>query len=514
MATKTVDVKATLEEIRRHADFTPETLEKAEEILGNARMQISGGASHLGSLVLDGCYQAWTTAVDTFAVTLAADGFPILMLNPNFAVDLTEPITREGSLSSAGITVLDDSGVVFVLLHEASHLLFKHLRRTEFQSELGTLATEATINYFVHGLLTKSGRTGAWSRTPRWMPSTPKLKADGTPAKDSAGNQARERSGVDPWKVYDGYRKDLKERGLDPVTIDTFYVSDSECLRQLQRMSTPPKQPPQPCEHMAGSGDNTESGGSSQDSPDTQDTPATGGSAVNVELDQAAVDEAMDEVLRSAITKALREGSESDLRKELLALEAITPEASTRWGDLGIGSLRGETAKTRKVDWWVQWLSNQIASRVQESDRLVHDRSIVWETRLGWVGDDEKFNLLIALDTSASMPDHVIEEVSKLVGTSDQFDATWVCFDGDVWPFTPGEVMSGGGGTSFTIIDSYAETLEEDPDAVIVLTDGYAPHFTPRSPEKWVWLITEDGDLWPGTHDVPMSCYPIGVPHA
>ncbi len=140
------------------------------------------------------------------------------------------------------------------------------------------------------------------------------------------------------------------------------------------------------------------------------------------------------------------------------------------------------------------------------------ERSIVWETRLGYVGDDDRHQAVIAIDTSGSMPESLITELSNLVGTNEQMDVTWIAFDGQVWPFQPGQSMQGGGGTSFQVIDDYLLTLEEPPDVVIVATDGYAAPITPREPEKWVWLITPGGSEWPATHDVPMSSFPLRLP--
>lgn len=496
---KTVDVTRTLDAYRSHADYTPETLAKAEEILVGARQRLSG-ASQLGTLVLDVCYMAWTTRVDTFAVTLGADAFPILLVNPNFMVDLMETTKKGVSLQSGGVTIEDDSGVVFVLMHEATHLFLKHLKRGEFSDELGEMAAESTINYFVSQLLKQSGISGAWSQ-PRWMPSTPKLKVDGGVAKDSTGNPTRKRTGVDPWKTFADYAKALKDAGDTPVSIEVFYSSDSECLRQLKRMPTPPSPPSRSCEH-----------GVDSDSLSGESGTPGAPKAPGVELDSGAVDEVVGEVLRQAIIKAVQGGSESRIRGELLQLADITPEASKIWGDLGLGTLRGEATVTRRVDWWVQWVSNQVASRLFESNRLVWERSIVWETRLGYVGDDDRHQAVIAIDTSGSMPESLITELSNLVGTNEQMDVTWIAFDGQVWPFQPGQSMQGGGGTSFQVIDDYLLTLEEPPDVVIVATDGYAAPITPREPEKWVWLITPGGSEWPATHDVPMSSFPLRLP--
>lgn len=125
--------------------------------------------------------------------------------------------------------------------------------------------------------------------------------------------------------------------------------------------------------------------------------------------------------------------------------------------------------------------------------------------------------VVIAYDTSGSMPGDVVAWLTELVGKIDGVRAHWLSFDGAVMPFTPGERVYGGGGTSFQAVADYVEgrtevrgeRFEERPDAVVVLTDGHAPHITPAEPDKWIWLITAGGDDWPGHHRPPMACHRV-----
>lgn len=124
---------------------------------------------------------------------------------------------------------------------------------------------------------------------------------------------------------------------------------------------------------------------------------------------------------------------------------------------------------------------------------------------------------MIAYDTSGSMPHGVVEWMTELVGSIDGVEAHWLAFDGVVMPFKPGEAVHGGGGTSFQAVVDHVEgrstvdgeLFEERFDAVIMLTDGHAPHVTPAEPDKWIWLITEDGDDWPDHHTPPMACHRV-----
>ena len=62
------------------------------------------------------------------------------------------------------------------------------------------------------------------------------------------------------------------------------------------------------------------------------------------------------------------------------------------------------------------------------------------------------------------------------------------------------------------VIDDYAAELEEPPDAVIVLTDGYAAPLVPREPDRWIWLILPGGNPWPASKSPPMPCVEISLP--
>jgi hypothetical protein len=118
------------------------------------------------------------------------------------------------------------------------------------------------------------------------------------------------------------------------------------------------------------------------------------------------------------------------------------------------------------------------------------------------------------------MQQEVLDKVAALVGELEEIEVEWHCFDGEVWPFKAGEPFRGGGGTSFQIIDDHVNgggfrngsstpCCEEDLDFVLVITDGYAPHITPKNPDKYIWLITPNGDEWPGQSN--MSCRVIDL---
>ena len=43
------------------------------------------------------------------------------------------------------------------------------------------------------------------------------------------------------------------------------------------------------------------------------------------------------------------------------------------------------------------------------------------------------------------------------------------------------------------MIEDHAATLSRYPDGVVVMTDGGAERPSVRHPERWLWLLAEDG---------------------
>ncbi|MEY9838637.1 hypothetical protein [Streptacidiphilus sp. EB103A] len=408
-------------------------------------------------------HQLPTTAVDTAAVVASGDGSCLLLYNPEFFVGLG----------------LD--GVKFVLFHEARHLIQRHLyTEPELREDpVFAVAAEVTIN---HVVLLRLGR----ERLPL---------LNGAPV------------GIDPRTVHAGYVADLDAQGLTPLPYPAFVRTDHGCYSELKRMRNPPV--PQPrCIHLSGGG----AGG--------------GGASGGVPCDQEAVDAAVSSVLLNALLAARRGNriAEDELVDLMSRSEDGSANASRVWGRIGAGALRGETVRTRRVDWWQRWLVDVLASRLREGERLVYPKkrgailaALGHDPMLSRRGPVRDKVLAIAYDTSGSMPDPVVHWLTELVGQIDGVEAHWLSFDGAVMPFRPGERVRGGGGTSFQVVADYLEgrseidgrRFEERPDAVVMLTDGYAPHITPAEPDKWIWLITEGGDDWPETHTPAMACHRV-----
>ncbi|WP_017594161.1 DUF2201 family putative metallopeptidase [Nocardiopsis potens] len=447
--------------LAEHDPADPETVEEARRLKEAALLDFGVADSAVASWLYAKChYQIPTTAVPTAAVAATGDGTCMLLYNPRF------------------FTRLGVDGVKFVLYHEARHIIQRHLYlEPELRDDpLFTLAAEVGIN---HAVMVRLGRTGL-----------PDL--DGEP------------TGVDPREVHRAYADDLRGQGLEPVDYAAFTETDMSVYSELKRMAAPPV-PAVLCVHMG-----------------------EGGGGDGVPLDPETVGQTASAVLEEVMRRA--RGGDRSARAELLEIADQSAEGGERiariWGSLGLAALRGETPRTRRVDWWKRWLADTLASKLHSGERLVYPKklgavmlALGHEPMLARRGDERTKVVLIALDTSGSMPDSVIEWITGLVGRTDGVEAHWVSFDGEVMPFVPGERVLGGGGTDFQKVVEYAEgrreingrRFEERPDAVIMVTDGHAPAVVPRDPDRWIWLITDGGSTWPELHDPPMACHRVAT---
>jgi putative metallopeptidase-like protein len=413
--------------------------------------------------------------VPTAAVVAAGDGTCLLLYNPAFFVAI-----------GAG-------GVRFVLFHEARHLIHRHLYADETlrTDPVFDLAAEVSINHV------------AVERLRQQLPTRE--------VPDGRGGTRREKTGIDPRDVHARYQADLGEQGLDPLDYADFVRTDMTVYGELRRMRNPPVPPPQICVHLTSGG----SGGE-----------LAGGVPMDPETVGLVVEEALSQTMRAA----LRRGGLA--RDEILAIadrsgsagRLVGERLGRMWSRLGLSALRGETPRTRRVEWWKRWLTDTLASRLRDGERLIYPKkqgavllALGHEPMLSRRGAERTKVVVVALDTSGSMPQQVVDWITSLVGTTDGVQSHWLSFDGTVLPFVPGERVHGGGGTDFQHVVDYVEgrleidgkRFEESPDAVIMVTDGYAPHVTPARPDRWIWLITDGGDDWPERHEPPMACHRV-----
>jgi hypothetical protein len=307
---------------------------------------------------------------------------------------------------------------------------------------------------------------------------------------------------VDPDKVYDRYRDQIKKLEQSPVSKEDFYDTDLGTFAFLESLPKPidPK----------GKGGCVHSSGQPQ--------PGDGDGNGDGMLDQSEVSKFMDKVLSGSI-QAAKNGRQG-AKEEILGWMDSSPEASKQWGDLGAGTLRGETTRSRKTDLWEKWTTDAIATRMAEGQRWRYNKKVPFDPRVSPKGREPKKYGSVFVDASGSMHQQVLDRISSLIGDLDNIDVEWHSFDGEVWPFKVGEGFKGGGGTSFQVIADHVEEggitknsedpcCEDDPDFVLVVTDGYAPEILPPDHDKWIWLIVPGGSTWP--QDAGMSCREIDL---
>jgi hypothetical protein len=373
--------------LERYRPADPAVVAEARRLKEAALLDFGLTESAVASWLYAKCHhQIPTTAVDTAAVVASGDGSCLLLFNPDFFVGLG----------------LD--GVKFVLFHEARHLVQRHLfADPELRDDpVFELAAEVSIN---HVALVRLGRT-----------ELPLL--DGRP------------TGIDPRKIHQLYREDLTAHGLEPVPYEEFVATDMKVYGELKRMRHPPVPERRLCVHLLDGG---------------------------VPADQETVDAVASSALLNSLLAARR--GHTGAERELLDLMGRTEDGSARaariWGNLGAGVLRGETARTRTVDWWQRWLVDVLGSKLRDGERLVYPKKR--GALLAALGQDPMLSrrgpvrdkvLVIAYDTSGSMPHQVITWLTELVGRIDGVEAHWLSFDAVVMPFSRASRDGGASGST------------------------------------------------------------------
>lgn len=436
-----------------------------------------------------------TSGAGTLAVTLLPDGFVAQLFNPTFVLSLEK-----------------DEDLAFVRTHEIYHLLMRHLwgDRDMKGDDVYNMAQEATINERVQRLMMG---TADLPPSKRMMPRA---------LDEEKGTYVE--TGVNPFKTWERYRKDLKEQGLTPVGFSEFYASDLRCYAEMKRMTKPiPRGGSSKCE----TGQNMSNGGGSSPNNNPSNQQGGGGepgsSQPDPTVDPGMLKEVVERGLEQTVRKAQdeqRSGSGNTPAKneisDLMDMPDQDDSISTMWGDIGANQLRGKATETKKVEFWKQYLQEALHTRLVDGERLVYNQAIWWEPRLSRKGDEECKKIVIAVDTSGSMQTSVINYIVDLLGDEDELEiAAILAFDTTVYPLeSVGDSLRGGGGTDPSDISKYVdEELGGDVDALIVVTDGYFPHVAPAwEPDRWIWLITPGGD-GQGLEDLGMSVYDLDMEH-
>ena len=440
---------------------TQEQINESAQAIKSARMLISASDAVIESIILGTCRYVPTTAIPTMAVTIAGDGLPLFLYNPEYVIKL-----QDGS----------PNGVQFVVVHEGGHLLKRHLQTPIIgrNAEVWQLATECSLNDWVQRQLAAKNANDSSSRKSARAPM-PRIKLeDGT----------LEEQGINPDTIYKKYREDLRGQTppKDPVAYEDFVKTDEACYRELCRMAKPPvnKNKKSGCCHQPG-----EAGGQPSDLP----------------MDEEATDSIVSEALDAAMKSAL-EGDER-AKRELLDLEghAEGEKAEKSIGRLGLGALRGEKIVARETNAWSQYLMRKMASLLEEDQRLqvlhrlcavdiVFDR----DPQVGFRGQKPLKKGLLLCDTSGSMGSKAVQWFTERCGQEAGLVLDMWAVDTQMYPIQFGEEVKGGGGTDFDAVVDYVRDLKDSYDFVVMYTDGYVNPFHPHEPWKWVVLLTADGN--------------------
>lgn len=436
----------------------PEVQDEAAAVIKNARMIIAAMERGMLESMILGCMRHLpTTAVPTMAVTIGGDGLPLFLYNPHYTLQL-----HAGS----------PNGVQFVLVHEAGHILLRHLQTpTRGRNiEVWTLATECRLNDWVQIQLAPKVSNSHSSRTAR--APLPVIKDE---------NGVLQEQGINPKKIYDSYRDDLKKQGKDFVPYDDFIKTDEACYRELMRMAKPPihKNKTSGCAHQPGEG-----------GADPHELP----------LDEEAVDQIVSDVLDAAVKAA---ANDEGLRQELLDLEGRSEgeKASRMIGRLGLGALRGEAIEMRETNAWGYYLQQKMASLLEEDQRLRVNKRLVAidmyfdrDPTFVYQGDKPLKTGLLLCDTSGSMDTSALTWFTDRAGCEPGLVLDIWAVDTQMYPVKFGEALQGGGGTDFDSVVEYVRAMDQPYDFVVMYTDGYVNPFHPHEPDKWAVLLTPDGN--------------------
>ena len=180
------------------------------------------------------------------------------------------------------------------------------------------------------------------------------------------------------------------------------------------------------------------------------------------------------------------------------------------WGSTPLGELRaiGEIDEFVNIDWEFI-LTRRIASSIR---LILEERWAPPNRKIAWLYPDvllpadhkvEQYqtSVLMAVDSSGSISRSVLDRLLCVARSipSDRIQLTTISFDTqvypvDIWQNVP--AICGSGGTSFTSVEVFAtQQMNRYPDLIVVLTDGYAPRPAVQHPNRWFWLITECGTL-------------------
>lgn len=172
-------------------------------------------------------------------------------------------------------------------------------------------------------------------------------------------------------------------------------------------------------------------------------------------------------------------GSNEFVLKELLFSEK---KEKKKWEKIIFNYCRSKINFLEKE----QWLKKNRRLNFVDTNLFLPNESEVEEKLV------EKINLYFFMDTSGSCW-HLRNRFFKAANSlSNNFNVSLFCFDTNIHEVSQSAVF-GGGGTRYSVLESYLLNLKTYPDAIFVLTDGYGDFVSPRYSNRWHWFLTSKG---------------------
>lgn len=218
-----------------------------------------------------------------------------------------------------------------------------------------------------------------------------------------------------------------------------------------------------------------------------------------------------------AIDKIQQGLSDEELQsvKDLIEKHCVKPEENkNKQAGTGTGvwvfAAKNKIVKKKKWETIIKkWASKYLIENFKDTEQWarLNRRLSMLKTQMFLPSDmeiyeqeDEKRRVKVYffLDTSGScysLKDRFWKAAESL--PEDRFDVRLFCFDTAVQETTlESRKIYGGGGTSFKIIEDkiqkeIKEKNENYPDAVFLITDGFGDKVTPQNPKAWYWFLTE-----------------------
>lgn len=219
------------------------------------------------------------------------------------------------------------------------------------------------------------------------------------------------------------------------------------------------------------------------------------------------------EVTESIAKSVMSDLSEDEQDSLLESLDDCIKEHDAMRGDMGGGSLFGITLEQKQQNPWEKIVKNKVASLLKKDIRdlesfrvrprrltILSEDMFLPEYLEEDKNDNDKFNLVFFLDASGSCIGYKNQffNLARSI-PEDKFNVKLYSFDTRTYELDIKDPhVKGGGGTSFGPLETAVQkAIKEDerflgkyPDLVFVLTDGMGTKVSPEKPQNWYWLMT------------------------